>query len=99
LNPPEPYHPTSTQRYQAECARKLNRRQHTGDIQAWRPQLRIPLEGNGTHICVSVADFQVILTDGREELVEVKGHVTRDCLLKEKLFRTLYPDRSPKVVR
>jgi hypothetical protein len=80
-------------------ARELDLREQAGDIRAWKTQVRIALEINGHRICVCVADFLVTHVDGREELIEVKGHAASEWLLKERLFRALYPERSLAIVR
>jgi hypothetical protein len=38
------------------------------------------------------ADFLVTYKDGREEIIDVKGHKTKEYLLKKKLFEFKYPD-------
>jgi hypothetical protein len=39
-----------------------------------------------------VADFLVTYKDGRQELIDVKGHKTKEYLLKKKIFEYKYPD-------
>ena len=38
-----------------------------------------------------IADFKVIYTDGRVEIIDTKGYLTKDFLLKRKLFEYRYP--------
>lgn len=38
------------------------------------------------------ADFMVVYTDGRKEIIEVKGFKTRDYVLRKKLLLYKYPD-------
>ncbi len=40
------------------------------------------------------ADFQIILADGSELIVDVKGHPTEGAKLKRKMFDYKYPDRK-----
>jgi hypothetical protein len=51
-------------------------------------------------VCDYVADFRVILADGREQLIDVKGAPpTAVFKLKAKLLAVLYPDRELRVIR
>ena len=45
-----------------------------------------------------IADFKVTYTDGRVEIVDVKGHKTEVFRLKEKLFEYQYSDLNLKIV-
>lgn len=38
------------------------------------------------------ADFKLIYPDGREEIVDVKGHKTREYRMKKKMLMARYPD-------
>lgn len=45
-----------------------------------------------------IADFLVTYANGREEIIDCKGHKTRVYLNKKKLFEKLYPHLSIKEV-
>lgn len=45
-----------------------------------------------------VADFLVTYTDGREEVIDVKGMITTDFALKRKLFEYRYENLELKLV-
>jgi hypothetical protein len=45
------------------------------------------------------ADFKVIYTNGITEIIDVKGAVTKEFSLKQKLFEYRYPDLTIKLVR
>lgn len=61
-----------------------------GAIKYFKRQVRIPLVVNEHRICEYVVDFEIGHLDGTTEYREVKGFVTRDWLLKWKLFEALY---------
>ena len=44
-------------------------------------------------------DFRVTFADGRVELHEVKGMITRDYELRVKLLRHFYPDLIYKIIK
>ena len=46
-----------------------------------------------------VADFRVLLTDGREQIVDVKGVETEVFKIKRKIFEYKYPDLSLVVIK
>ena len=68
-------------------------------VTAWERQCAMPMLVNGKLICTLFVDFRVIYGDGRIEYHEVKGFRTRDFVIKEKLFRALYPERTLKVIK
>ena len=45
-----------------------------------------------------IADFKVTYSDGRVEIVDVKGHKTEVFRLKEKMFEYQYPEYRLKIV-
>jgi hypothetical protein len=57
---------------------------------------------NNRKICIYICDFLVWYTDGRKELVEVKGYWTPEAKLKRKLFEATFladhPDIQYRVV-
>jgi len=70
-------------------AQELERRCLAGEIASWRFQpLRLILAPATTYC----PDFQVILPDGRLELVEVKGFWRDDARVKVKLAAALFPE-------
>jgi hypothetical protein len=70
----------------------------TDRVESWERQVRFPLIVNGFKICDYVCDFLVRYTDGRKELVEVKGFVTPEFRLKEKLFRATFLNGHPEII-
>lgn len=45
------------------------------------------------------ADFRVTYKDGRQEIIDVKGHKTKEYIMKKKMFLFRYPDLSIKEVK
>ena len=39
-----------------------------------------------------IADFEIILKNGKRQAIDVKGFKTRDYMLKKKLFMFIYPE-------
>lgn len=62
-------------------------------------QVKIPLAINGKLICNYYVDFIVTFQDGHVEYQEIKGFATNTWLLKEKLFRAIYPERTLIVIK
>lgn len=79
-------------RSEAAYARHLDRLLERSEIEAWTPQVRVPLEVEGVVVCTMVPDFSVELKDGERILVEIKGYATPVWRLKRKLLEALYPD-------
>lgn len=75
---------------EAAYAMALDLRIKAGDVQEWVPQFKVSLDVNGKHIANYFVDFKVILTDGSEELHEVKGFATEVYRLKRKLLEATY---------
>ncbi len=50
--------------------------------------------GKGIQAIKLKADFQIILADGSELIVDVKGHPTEGAIIKRKMFDLKYPDRN-----
>lgn len=63
----------------------------------WERQVRFPLTVNYVKICDYIADFMVWYADGRVVITEVKGFVTPDFRLKEKLFRATFLMDHPEI--
>lgn len=84
---------------EAAYAAELDLRKKAGDVIEWKPQVKVSLDVNGYHICNYIVDFEVTLSDGKKELVEVKGFETPEWTLKRKLFEALYPNLSYVVVK
>jgi predicted nuclease of restriction endonuclease-like RecB superfamily len=66
-------------------------------VDSWERQVRFPLIVNGIKICDYICDFLVRYADGRKELVEVKGFVTPEFRIKEKLFRATFLLDHPEI--
>lgn len=75
---------------EAEYAFGLDCRLKAGEIASWRPQVRIPLEVNGSLVCTFVVDFEVTHPSGAIEWVEVKGFETAAYKLKRKLLEACH---------
>lgn len=82
---------------EATYAMELDHRKAIGEIQDWRPQVRIHLDVNEKHICDYIVDFQVIHADGGIELIEVKGFETREWRMKWKLLEAIWGHEKPEV--
>lgn len=67
-------------------------------VDNWEPQFRIHLTVNGFKICDYICDFLVRYVDGRVELCEVKGFVTPEFRIKEKLFRATFLQDHPNII-
>lgn len=66
-------------------------------VESWDRQIRFPLLVNGIKVCDYVVDFLVRYADGRRELIEIKGHKTKDWILKDKLFRATFLQDHPDI--
>lgn len=78
-----------------EYAKELDFRKKAGDVMDWRPQYKVGLEVNGTKICSYYVDFWVMLKDGSEQLIEVKGFETQLWRIKKRLLVALLPEINP----
>ena len=56
---------------------------------------------NGEHVrgIKYIADFDVVYSDGRREIVDTKGAMTDVFKIKAKLFKFKYPDLEFKVIK
>lgn len=79
-------------KFEAAYAQQLDYRVKAGEIEAYDPHYRIPLEVNGYKVCDYYIDFAVYHKDGTVEYVECKGYPTDTWKLKWKLFCALYED-------
>jgi hypothetical protein len=76
---------------------RLKQQQEEGKIEEFRLQPKFTLQEsfvkNGKHIrpIVYVADFCILHTDGRFEIIDVKGYETADFKIKRKIFEHNYP--------
>jgi len=66
-------------------------------VDSWERQIPIKLTVNGQLICTYKVDFLVRYTDGRREMVEVKGYWTPEAKLKLKLFRATFLLDHPEI--
>lgn len=82
---------------EAVYAMELDLRLHAKELISWEPQVTIRLDVNGHHICNYIVDFKLYYTDGRIELVEVKGAKTAVYNLKAKLLTAVYLAEHPEV--
>jgi hypothetical protein len=67
-------------------------------VESWERQIRFPLIVNDIKICDYIVDFLVRYGDGRRELVEIKGFLTRDAAIKIKLFRATFLRDHPDII-
>jgi hypothetical protein len=85
---------------EAAYAAELELRRRAGDIRSWEPHVSIPLDVEGTRVCVYIADFRIWSKSNDVELVDVKGGpVTAVFKLKMKLLAALYPEITVRIVR
>lgn len=88
---------------EAKYYEQLKWLKHANQIKGFKLQPRFVLvdsyKKNGKTIRAIhyVADFEIHNMDGRIEIVDVKGHETKDFLIKKKLFEHRY-DYTLKVV-
>lgn len=57
-----------------------------------KPQHKIFLTVNGQSVTTHIVDFLVLLPDGREKFVEIKGFATSEWGIKKRLTEACYPD-------
>ena len=60
------------------------------EIKDFRIQVKYPIIINKALVCNYISDFNVVLNDGSEEVVDVKGVKTPIYLLKKKLMKAVY---------
>ena len=91
---------------EAEFYAELKLRQHAGEIVDIILQPRYELEPRHilrrTEVVNPIdylADFEVHYSDGRVEAVDVKGKIMDTFALKQRLFKSRYPDIPLRVVR
>ena len=80
---------------EASYAVQLMWMQKAGEIKTITPQYKIDIRVNGKHITNYFIDFRVEYTDGRVELIEVKGFVTDTWALKWRLTEALLDEIEP----
>lgn len=76
-------------------AQMLKIEQRAGRVVSWERQVRLPIAPEGVTLCTYVADFVVLLSDGRRRVVECKGLWTDYALLKAKAFRLYWLPKHP----
>lgn len=106
MKKPHKYHARSTMingipfasQKEAKEYSELLLRQKAGEIKEIKLQPRFELQptfqrGRKKYRPIYyIADFKVTYTDGRVEVIEVKGCKTKDYMIKKKLFLFKYPD-------
>ena len=80
---------------EADYAVQLAWLQKAGEIKEITPQFKIDIRVNGKHISNYFIDFRVEYTDGRIELIEVKGFATPEWILKFRLTEALLEEIEP----
>lgn len=76
-------------------AQMLKIEQRAGRVVSWERQVRLPIAPEGLTLCTYVADFVVLLPDGRRRVVECKGLWTDYAILKAKAFRLYWLPKHP----
>jgi len=74
---------------EAAYAQKLDLLTKAGEILGYERQVKIPLRVNGQLICTYIADFIVYKKDGKKEIHEFKGYMTREFKIKWRLLNAL----------
>lgn len=82
---------------EAAYAQQLDLEKAAGFVLEWTPQPRFELLVNGDLVCRYTADFDVLRTAGRREIVEVKGYATPIFKLRMRLFRATWLKENPDV--
>lgn len=80
---------------EASYAIDLAWKKKIGEVVNIIPQYKLDLRVNGKHITNYFIDFKVEYTDGRVELVEVKGFETDLWLVKWRLTEALLEELEP----
>jgi hypothetical protein len=62
-----------------------------GSVKEFFYEMKYDLMVNGIKIGSHKPDFTVIYPDGRTVVQEIKGYVTRDFILRKKIFEANYP--------
>lgn len=80
---------------EASYAIQLAWLQKAGEIREIIPQYKLDLRVNGKHITNYYIDFKVTYSDGRVELIEVKGFETPEWIIKWRLTEALIDEMEP----
>lgn len=89
---------------EAEYAMYLDSEKERGAVLEWKRQPgfvlipRFRKNGKIWRPTRYIADFWVKYHDGKEEIIDAKGYVTRGFQLKYKLFEWRFPELSLKIV-
>lgn len=75
---------------EARYSEQLELRRLAGEIKEIHPQYCLRLDINGVHICKYYIDFKIILKDGKEQFIEVKGYPTPEWRMKWKMAMAIY---------
>lgn len=68
-----------------------------GEVLSWQGQVSFPIVIGEAKICTYICDFVVEYSDGRQEVVDVKGFKTDIYRLKKKLVEALFDVRIIEV--
>ncbi len=80
---------------EANYAANLEWKKKAGEIAEIIPQYKLDLRVNGLHITNYFIDFKVTYSDGRVELIEVKGFETPEWKIKFKLTEAIIDEIEP----
>lgn len=75
---------------EARYSEQLELRRLAGEIKEIHPQYCLKLEVNGVHIANYYVDFKIILRNGKEQFIEVKGFSQDLWKMKWKLAMAIY---------
>lgn len=75
---------------EARYSEQLELRRLAGEIKEIHPQYCLRLDVNGEHICKYYVDFKIILKNGKEQFIEIKGYATDTWRIKWKLAMAIY---------
>ena len=89
---------------EAEYYCELKLRKRAGDIKDFELQPKFVLQkgfrknGKAIRPITYMADFKVYHTDGTVEIIDVKGFITKEFRIKQKLFDHQYPELKLSIV-
>jgi hypothetical protein len=71
----------------------LDSEQYAGRIKDYKRQFKMSLDVNGKHVCNYITDFIITMSDGSQQIHEVKGYFTPISKIKWKLAKILYENK------
>jgi len=83
-------------KFESQIAQDLDLRLKAGDIKEVKKQVKIDLQAYGKHITNYFIDFVIVLNDGTNEYIEVKGYETDVWKMKWKMFEAKINQEEPQ---